>query len=84
MRVRHGSPLLTQLLHRRDRGAICTAPAQHQQFACRVTVDLLQRDIVRNAGNLLVAQHGHLVVIVRIIADVPGDIGFFYTANAML
>ena len=84
MRVGNRRSLLAKFLHRRDGSAICAAPTQNEQFTLWITIHLLLGDVVHNTSNLLIAQHRHLVVIKRIIADIPSNIRFFYTTNAVL
>src|SRR3954453_1820574 len=72
--VSHGSTVRLELLDRRPDGAIRRAPAEDEQLAAVGAIDLEWLDVRRNPGNLRLAVELHPVVVVRVVADVAGDV----------
>ena len=65
-------------------GAKCTAPTDDKQLTIFWPDDFLLRDIIRNVVDLLLTYIRHVLVVIRIITDVAGDILFFQAANSVL
>src|SRR5712691_3849837 len=63
---------------------IRTAPAEDERLRAVRVVDLELRDVLRDAGDLLRAQPHHQVMVVRVVADVAGDVLLLEPADAVL
>ncbi len=85
LRVRDRFALFSQTpargLDRSERGS----PAQDEKFrVTRWVVDFDSWDVLRDAGNLLRAQQGHAMVVLRLVIDVAFPVGLLETADAVL
>ncbi len=81
--MRHRLALPLDRFHRSAAGAVGTAPAKHQEFARFGTLDFLEGDVLSDVFYFLLAKVDHLLVVVRIVTDIPGDILFLQAADAM-
>ena len=76
--------LAVEALDRAPDRAVRGAPAEDQQVAAVRPEDLERRDVVGDPGDLRLAQQLHPVVVVRVVADVAGDVGLLEAADAVL
>ena len=67
-----------------DDRAPCRAPSEHKQIGTIGVVDLEQRNAVRDALDLLGTKHRHPLVVLGVVADVPGHVLFLEPAEPML
>ncbi len=84
LRVRDAPAFGLQPLDGAPDGAVGRPPAEDQQLARGRTEGLEGRNVAGNAGDLLLAQQLHAVVVVRVVADVAGHVGLLESADAML
>ncbi len=77
-------PFAGQALDRGPDGPVGRAPAEDQQVALLRPEDLERRDVVGDARDLGRAQGLHPVVVVRVVADVAGDVGLLQPADPVL
>ena len=82
--VRDGEAARPEPLHRAPDRAVGGAPAQDQEVALVGAVDVQRRDVLRDPGDLRVAQDGHPVVVLRVVADVAEDVGLLEPADPVL
>ena len=76
--------LAVEPLDRAPDRAVRRAPAEDQQVAAVRPEDLQRRDVVGDPGDLRLAQELHPVVVVRVVADVAGDVGLLEAADPVL
>ena len=77
-------PCAVEPLDRAPDRAVGRAPAEDQQVAAVGPEDLERRDVVGDPGDLRLAQELHPVVVVRVVADVAGDVGLLEAADPVL
>src|SRR5206468_182666 len=77
-------PLDLAALHGGGDAAVAAAPADHQQVAFRGPVDGQLGDLVGDVGNLLGTSLDHVLVVLRVVADVAGDVFLLQATNAVL
>src|SRR2546426_10973960 len=70
--------------HGRGDRAVRAAPAEDERLRAVRVVDLELRDVLRDPGDLLRAQPHHQVMVVRVVADVAGDVLLLQPADAVL
>ena len=72
-------------LHTGRHGGVRRAPAHQQELGvARLVVHLEQRDVLGDAGDLVVAQMHHAFVVDPVVGDVPAAVGLLETADAVL
>ena len=72
-----------RLLHRRLDRAPGGAPADDQQIGVFVALDLCERDVLGDAGDLRSTEHDHALVVVGVVADVARPVLLLDAADAM-
>ena len=72
-------------LHTGRHGGIRRAPTHQQQLrVARRVVDLERRDVSRDAGDLVLAQVHHALVVDPLVGDVAAAVGFLEATDAVL
>src|SRR5690349_9101996 len=84
MRVGHRAAVGLEAFDGRADRAVRRAPAEYQQVALRRPEHLERRDVPGDAGDLGLTQELHLVVVVRVVADVARDISLLEATDAVL
>src|SRR5947209_8586093 len=70
--------------HGGDDGTVGPAPADDEQLAIRRSAYRQLRDLIGDVGDLLGARLDHVLVVLRVVADVSCDVLFLQPADAVL